>query len=142
MIRREDYRGPLTKSAQAMFCRLERNTGARAVKSQPPSPVRRLMNNLGLSMAVLRHWEDVGVIALGRRDGKRVIGLDHLECILLVRQLRRAGFSLRQIAWLCPEGPPSGPVMREALAARSDGERLLMDLDFRWRLAAKACIDA
>lgn len=121
MIAREDYVGPITKAAEAMFARAERKARQRSGQRRAiPSPIHDTLHALGLTITVLRHWEDAGLIAFERRAGRRVVDDEGLERLRAVIQLRRAGFSVRQIAWLSPDGPPGLTQMREALAARID----------------------
>ncbi|WP_165189589.1 MerR family transcriptional regulator [Caulobacter soli] len=128
MIARGDYVGPLTKSAEAMFARAERRalrsageatTQAPPVReTRPASVLRDAVDRLGLKITTLRQWEDAGLIAFERRNGRRIVDAAALECLALVATLRRAGFSVREIAWLSDTLPPSAAVMRDALEAR------------------------
>ncbi len=128
MISRSDYVGPLTKSAQAMFDRAERHARRIAARAAPKtarpsrqgSPIEAVINALGLTITVLRHWEDVGLIAFERKNGRRVIDEDGLERLRTVALLRRAGFSIKQIAWLSDTLPPSLETLRRALRDRQD----------------------
>ena len=126
MIARSDYAGPITKSAEAMFARAERNgrrsntNGAdRAVGgARPISPIRQAIHELGLTMTMLRQWEDAGVIAFERAKGRRVVDEAALEHLRTVAQLRRAGFTIKQIGWISDTLPPSVPAMHRALQTR------------------------
>lgn len=128
MIARHDYAGPLTKSAEAMFARAERSarragdkaTGQASRDVRPVSPIRLAVEGLGLTMTILRHWEDAGVIAFARSRGRRVVDDAALERLRTVAQLRRAGFTIKEIAWISDTLPPSVPAMRRALQARAD----------------------
>ena len=125
MIARHDYAGPVTKSAEAMFARAERSArraGGKATGQavRPVSPIRLAVEGLGLTMTILRHWEDAGVIAFARDRGRRVIDAAALERLATVAQLRRAGFTIKEIAWISDTLPPSVPAMRRALRARED----------------------
>ena len=124
MIARHDYAGPLTKSAEAMFARAERSArragGQMSRDARPASPIRRAVEGLGLTMTILRHWEDAGVIAFARSRGRRVVDDAALERLRTVAQLRRAGFTIKEIAWISDTLPPSVPAMRRALQARTD----------------------
>src|SRR5688572_6131648 len=99
MIARHDYAGPVTKSAEAMFARAERSarragdkaTGQASRDVRPVSPIRLAVEGLGLTMTILRHWEDAGVIAFARSRGRRVVDDAALERLRTVAQLRRAG---------------------------------------------------
>lgn len=128
MIARSDYVGPLTKSAEAMFDRAERQvrrnvpkgTGDKSGSGRPASPAQLAVNELGLSRTVLRHWEDVGIVAFERSGGRLVIDEAALECLRTVAQLRRAGFTIKEIIWISDTLPPSVSDMRRALQARLD----------------------
>ena len=126
MIARNHYAGPITKSAEAMFARAERrarrstahadNGVVRAAR--PISPIRQAVEKLGLTMSLVRQWEDAGVIAFERDKGRRVIDEAAVERLAAVIQLRRAGFSIKQIVWISDTLPPPLPAMRRALQAR------------------------
>ncbi len=129
MIVRDDYAGPITKSAEAMFARADRRARRsdpnradveKPREIRPASPIRCAVQELGLTMATLRHWEDVGVIAFERARGRRVVDEGALEGLRTVAQLRRAGFTIKEIAWLCDTLPPTVPAMRRALTSRLD----------------------
>lgn len=128
MIAREDYRGPLTKAAQAMFERADRRRGLDSgVCPAPPRRLRkgassrsaaeRALAEIGMSRSRLRQWEEFGVIELRRSRGRhRIVDgrlLDHLRLILA---LRSAGYSLRDIAHLSQDGPPTAETLRRRLA--------------------------
>jgi len=125
MIPRNEYVGPLTKSAEAMFARAERSArrAARTANAKtlhsprPPSPIRQAVNALGLSMAILRHWEDAGVIGFERRQGRRIVDDAALDCLRNVAALRRAGFAIKEIAWISDILPPPAAALRDALQA-------------------------
>lgn len=128
MIPREDYRGPLTKSAQAMFARAERRKGLAGAPPPPTrrvggrkkagrSPAERALAEIGMTRARLRQWEDFGLITLDRAPGRhRVVDAQVIEHLRLICALRRCGLSLREIAWLSPEGPPTADRLRRELA--------------------------
>lgn len=85
----------------------------------PPSPSADLaLEALGLSMSTLRNWEDAGIIAIERRSGRRIVDEAALEAIQTITLLRRAGFSIKQIAWLSDTLPPSIEAMQRALHDR------------------------
>jgi DNA-binding transcriptional MerR regulator len=147
MISRNDYAGPITKSAEAMFARAERRARRNAPRAsfgasraaRPASPVEQALGALGLSLATLRHWEEVGVVQFERRGGRRVFDEAALEAVRTVAQLRRAGFSIKQIAWISDTLPPSVAAMRQELQDRQD----LVELErtgARW--AAKLALTA
>jgi hypothetical protein len=128
MIAREDYVGPITKAAEAMFRRAERRALARAVsqaptlvRTKPPtdSPIDQVLHEAGLTSAALRHWEAAGVVVFNRRAGRRLVSQEGLARLRSVIALRRAGFTVRQIAQLSPDGPPNLDRMNKALADRS-----------------------
>ena len=129
MIARGDYAGPITKAAEAMFARAERHArrsspeGASAAprrRARPLSPLHLAVRRLGLSLTTVRHWEDAGVIGFERSAGRRVIDEAALERLRTVAQLRRAGFTIKEIAWIADTLPPTVPQMRQALQARLD----------------------
>ncbi|CAN5237778.1 hypothetical protein BH10PSE4_BH10PSE4_01750 [soil metagenome] len=157
MISRRDYAGPITKSAEAMFERAERQAGriaaqaalkaalraapkaapkevrptrtfprALALPAPPPTPPSAdlALEALGPSMSTLRNWEDAGIIAIERRSGRRVVDEAALEAIQTITLLRRAGFSIKQIAWLSDTLPPSVEAMQRALNDRQDAPEL------------------
>lgn len=124
MISRSDYAGPMTKSAQAMFARAERQAKRAGGNSssepvvRPPSPLAEALERLGLTMTMVRHWEEAGIVALKRVGGRRIIDDNALECLTTILQLRRAGFTIRQMAWISDTLPPPVSAMRHALEAR------------------------
>ncbi len=129
MIARGDYVGPLTKSAEAMFARAERRARRAAGMdaatqassgrdARPASVLRDAVDQLGLKISTLRQWEDAGIIAFERRKGRRIVDAAALERLALVAKLRRAGFSVREIAWLSDTLPPNAAILRDALEAR------------------------
>lgn len=127
MIARDDYAGPITKSAEAMFARAGRKArladpaarGHGGMRPRPPSPMRLAIEALGLSLAVVRHWEDAGAVAFTRQAGRRVIDDAAIERLKAVLALRRAGFGVKDIVWLAQDRPPTVAEMRQALAART-----------------------
>ena len=127
MITRDQYKGPLTKAAEAMFARAERlarhrdlahQVRKRSVRARPVSPIRTVLQALGLTAASLRHWEEAGIVEFERRKGQRLIDEAALERLQMVVQLRREGFSVREIAWLAEVLPPDVEAMQAALAGR------------------------
>ena len=127
MITRNDYAGPVTKSAEAMFARAERRTNPqntsptdRTAKAKPrsPSALRQVIEALGLSTTIIRRWEEAGVVAFERRGGRVVVDETTRETLATVVELRRAGFTVKEITWISDAGPPSVPAMRQALQAR------------------------
>ena len=127
MIPRSEYVGPVTKSAEAMFVRAERQAQrldpearARQAAARPISPIREALNGLGLTMTTLRRWEEAGLVAFERRRGRRIVDAAAVEHMRMVAQLRRAGFSIKAIAWMSETVPPGLPAMRSALQERLD----------------------
>ena len=119
MIARDNYVGPVTKSAEAMFARAERQARGRVQKEERPlSPVRQAVHSLGLTLPLLKRWEDAGLVAFARRRGKRVIDEAAMDHLATVSALRRAGFTIKEIAWLSDTLPPTVCVMRRALNSR------------------------
>lgn len=131
MISREAYRGPLTKSALAMFERADRRNGVSHVsppllrplpsaKAGRRSPSNLPLAEIGVSRGRLRQWEDFGLIALRRGPGgRRVIDERVVEHVRAICALRRVGLGLREISWLSPEGPPTLEVLQRELQALS-----------------------
>lgn len=127
MIARNEYGGPITKSAEAMFARAERKArladhavqGQGALRRRPASAMREACEALGLSLTVVRHWEDAGAVAFTRQAGRRVIDDAAIEQLKAILALRRAGFGVKQIAWLAKDRPPTVAEMRQALDART-----------------------
>ncbi|MEH0194222.1 MerR family transcriptional regulator [Caulobacter sp. CCNWLY153] len=126
MISREAYRGPLTKSALAMFERADRRNGVSpatpggrpsvSAKTGRRAPSKRALAEIGVSRARLRQWEDFGLIALQRGPGgRRVIDERVVQQVSAICALRRAGFGVREISWLSAEGPPTLEVLQRAL---------------------------
>jgi DNA-binding transcriptional MerR regulator len=126
MIARSDYVGPLTKSAEAMFARAERQAGPKVAKpprkraSRAKSSAQLALETLGVSAAVLRNWEGAGILELPRVGGRRVVDKASIDCINVIMALRRAGFTIREISWICDTLPPSAAAMNRALQARLD----------------------
>lgn len=128
MIAREDYVGPITKAAEAMFVRAERRargvaasgTGSFRRTTQPiASAIHQALLDAGLTMSTLRHWENAGVIDFPRQAGRRQVDDDAVARLKAVIALRRVGFTVRQISWLSADGPPSLREMHDALATRT-----------------------
>jgi DNA-binding transcriptional MerR regulator len=126
MITREDYRGPLTKAAQAMFARADRQRGlaSAALPARPKRPGRpsasaavRALAEVGMTRSRLRQWEDFGVIQLRRGIGRhRIVDARVIENLRLIFALRAKGFTLGEIAALSPEGAPTLETLRVHLA--------------------------
>ena len=144
MIARDDYAGPITKSAEAMFDRVERLARRTAAKGAPkdvrpahkPAPpithphlcppsrpalaLTLALDALGLSISTLRNWENAGIVALERRGGRRVFDEAALAALRTITVLRHAGFSIKQIAWLSDTLPPGVETMLRGLRDRQD----------------------
>lgn len=125
MIARRDYAGPMTKSAEAMFARALRQAKRLAPQSDRAprdarslSPIRKALNDLGLAMTTIRHWEDAGIIGFKRANGRRIVDQDAIDCLATVIQLRRAGLTIRQIREISDTLPPPLSAMRLALQTR------------------------
>lgn len=123
MIARSDYVGPITKSAEAMFDRAERRARRLSCAPRPksgspraPSAIDEAADALGLTEATIRRWEDEGVVAFHRRNGRRVIDHQALTCLRIVADLRRAGLSLREIGWSSLTSPPTEADLRACQA--------------------------
>jgi DNA-binding transcriptional MerR regulator len=129
MIARCDYVGPITKSAEAMFARAERQARSKAPRTarqpvrQLKSSSREVLEKLGLTPTMLRNWESAGLVEFKRAGGRRVIDEDSLSCLAAIIALRRAGFTIRQISWISDILPPSASALREALQARLEQTR-------------------
>ncbi|MEV5824292.1 MerR family transcriptional regulator [Spirillospora sp. NPDC052242] len=74
---------------------------------------------LGIEAHVLRHWEDVGALTVGRDgNGHRVYDDRAVEQARTVLKLRRVGLSLPEvIAAMAPEKSAAQPVVRAKIAA-------------------------
>ncbi|AZS19258.1 MerR family transcriptional regulator [Caulobacter sp. FWC26] len=118
MTARADYVGPITKSAEAMFARAERKTIARKLTAPPPSALREIITSFGLSPTIIRRWEEAGLVAFERQGGRVVVNDTTREHLATVIELRAAGFSVKEIAWISETLPPTIKQMRDALAAR------------------------
>lgn len=129
MISRDAYRGPLTKSALAMFERADRRNGVSSILPPPfqkprsvqaarrDAPQRSLID-IGVSRGRLRQWEDYGLISARRSPGgHRIVDARLIEHLRAICALRRLGLGLREIGWLSPEGPPSLELLRRTLSA-------------------------
>lgn len=124
MIARSDYAGPITKAAEAMFARAERQARSKAPRParqglrQSTSPARQALEKLGLTQTMLRNWESAGIVEFRRDGGRRVFDEESLDCLAAIIALRRAGLTIRQISWISDTLPPSATAMRQALQVR------------------------
>ena len=82
--------------------------------------IHQAIGALGLTVTILRRWEDARVIVFERRQGRRIVDEAALERLRILAELRRARFTIREIAWISDTLPPSVPAMRRALQARLD----------------------
>jgi DNA-binding transcriptional MerR regulator len=82
--------------------------------------IHQAIGELGLTITVLRRWEDARVIVFERRRGRRIVDDAAFERLRILAELRRARFTIREIAWISNTLPPSIPAMRQALQARLD----------------------
>ncbi|HQR87746.1 MAG TPA: MerR family transcriptional regulator [Caulobacter sp.] len=107
-----------------MFARAERRAKRAGPKpsgepvARPPSPFSQALQRLGLTATMVRHWEEAGIVEFKRVGGRRIIDDNALECLTTILQLRRAGFTIRQITWTSDILPPTVSAMRHALEAR------------------------
>ena len=77
-----------------------------------------LAGQFGLATHVLRHWEDMGLLAPPRDGaGRRRYGRDELVRVAVILRSQAAGMSLEQIAVLLDADAPERTVLRERLAA-------------------------
>lgn len=125
MIAREAYVGPITKSAEAMFERAERR--ARRLRGESAShrssarpSIWAEIRTLGLSRSVVRQWEEAGVVAFDRRKDQRVVDPAAVDRLRAVLQLRKSGWSLKQIAALSQLGAPDANALVKALGNHED----------------------
>jgi DNA-binding transcriptional MerR regulator len=82
--------------------------------------IHQAIGALGLTVTILRRWEDARVIVFERRQGRRVVDEAALERLRILAELRRARFTIKEIAWISDTLPPSLAAMRRALQARLD----------------------
>ena len=82
--------------------------------------IHRAIGALGLTVTILRRWEDARVIVFERRRGRRIVDEAALERLRILAELRRARFTIKEIAWISDTLPPNVPAMRRALQARLD----------------------
>lgn len=97
--------------------------------------VGELARATGLSVRVLRHWEQVGLVAPVRTSsGHRRYGPDEITCLYRAMALRRTGLSLRRIAALLQQQDPDPEAtLRSHLAEINDD--LCLRTELRDRLA-------
>jgi len=99
--------------------------------------VGRLAQASGLSVRVLRHWEDKGLVRADRSTrGHRRYGPDQVTRLYRALALRRTGLSLSQIAALLDEQDPD-----PAVTLRGHVEDLGEDLRRRGELRDRLVAD-
>ncbi|MFF8602339.1 MerR family transcriptional regulator [Streptomyces sp. NPDC015232] len=80
----------------------------------PPLAIGALAARFGLAAHVLRHWEDVGLLAPARdAAGRRVYGADDVVRTAVILRAKQAGLSLAAIRALLTTG--GDPTARRAL---------------------------
>lgn len=101
---------------------------AEKARTRPPSwTVGQLARASGLSVRVLRHWEDKGLVSAHRSaNGHRRYGPDQVTRLYRALALRRTGISLARVAALLDEQDPDPA---ETLRAHLHD----LDLDLRRR---------
>nr|WP_206326303.1 TioE family transcriptional regulator [Streptomyces sp. N502] len=112
------------------------NAAWRAPRNTQPFSIGELAHRLGVSVATIRKWEAVGVLAPVRRPetGHRTYDADDIRDAELAHFLRRGGYPLELIATVVQQVRTAGDT--QALAAALD--------DWRQRVTARglAMLDA
>lgn len=100
------------------------------------SPIHQALLDAGLTMTTLRHWENAGIIVFARKAGRRIVDEEAVARLKALNQMRRAGFTVRQIIGLSPDAPPSLAQMRNAVERRLAQVRIAREVSLR-RLKAR-----
>jgi len=92
------------------------------MKSSPPSwSIGEIADRFGLATHVLRHWEDVGLLAPARDSGgRRRFGDADITRVAIILRSKGAGMGLDQIAALLDGGAPQRHAILEAHLAELD----------------------
>lgn len=123
-------RGTLDAVGEVLAHLTRRSDGAwRAPKHTQPFSIGELAHRLGVSVATIRKWEAVGVLAPDRRPetGHRTYDADDIRDAELAHFLRRGGYPLELIATVVQQVRAAGDT--QALAAALD--------DWRQRVTAR-----
>ncbi|MET7712983.1 TioE family transcriptional regulator [Streptomyces sp. NPDC005407] len=123
-------RGTLDAIGEVLAHLTRRSDGAwRAPKHTQPFSIGELAHRLGVSVATIRKWEAVGVLAPDRRPetGHRTYDADDIRDAELAHFLRRGGYPLELIATVVQQVRAAGDT--QALAAALD--------DWRQRVTAR-----
>jgi DNA-binding transcriptional MerR regulator len=123
-------RGTLDAVGEVLAHLTRRSDGAwRAPKHTQPFSIGELAHRLGVSVATIRKWAAVGVLAPDRRPetGHRTYDADDIRDAELAHFLRRGGYPLELIATVVQQVRAAGDT--QALAAALD--------DWRQRVTAR-----
>ena len=109
------------------------------MKSSPWS-IGDLAARFGLATHVLRHWEDVGLLAPERDGaGRRRYGQPELVRVAVILRSKAAGMSLEQIAVLLDAESPMRHLVLEAHIADLDRRMAEMERSRELTLHALTC---
>ncbi|MEO9322568.1 MerR family transcriptional regulator [Nocardioides sp. C4-1] len=99
-----------------------------------------LASRFGLATHVLRHWEDVGLLAPERDGGgRRRYGRDELVRVAIILRSQAAGMSLEQIGVLLDAEAPERHLVLEAHIADLDRRMTEMQRSREMTLHALSC---
>jgi MerR family copper efflux transcriptional regulator len=99
-----------------------------------------LAGQFGLATHVLRHWEDVGLLAPERdAAGRRRYGRDELVRVAVILRSQAAGMSLEQIGVLLDAEAPERHLVLEAHVADLDRRMAEMQRSREMTLHALQC---
>ncbi|QNN54518.1 MerR family transcriptional regulator [Nocardioides mesophilus] len=106
----------------------------------PTWSVGELAGRFGLATHVLRHWEDVGLLAPARDGaGRRRYGPDELVRVAAILRSKSAGMSLEQIRALLHGDAHGRHQVLEAHVAELDRRMAEMELSREMTLHALRC---
>jgi MerR family copper efflux transcriptional regulator len=113
------------------------------MKSSAKTPVLsigELAGQFGLATHVLRHWEDVGLLAPERdAAGRRRYGRDELVRVAVVLRSQAAGMSLEQIGILLDAEAPERHLVLQAHVADLDRRMAEMQRSREMTMHALSC---
>lgn len=99
-----------------------------------------LAGQFGLATHVLRHWEDVGLLAPERdAAGRRRYGRDELVRVAIILRNQAAGMSLEQIGVLLDAEAPERHLVLEAHVADLDRRMAEMQRSREMTMHALSC---
>ncbi len=99
-----------------------------------------LAGQFGLATHVLRHWEDVGLLAPERdAAGRRRYGRDELVRVAIILRSQAAGMSLEQIGILLDAEAPERHLVLEAHVADLDRRMAEMQRSREMTMHALSC---